>query len=244
MEDKFKSKFKVKGKEYNLTYKDEIELGDIFCINLNDLAAWGASWDDSTIDMVHNKNRYYKEEDSFFADNPLCPNINMLAIVKYIGNGVIEEMLTHEQIMLESGTDLSDEARKKCADTDFSNNYFVYRNWKTYEHIGENVSFSEWTNNLLSIKNLINEKLLTKSPLCFANEQGFYEIDDEAKRAYLEYSKEEIIAKITELKEKALILGERALEQIDEAYRYNSSQDMDVAYLDNEIYDFEHKSIK
>ena len=64
----------------------EIKIGDLFFINVKGLTTW-----------------YYNDEVEFFCS---CGNLSteeddMLVVVKYLGNGIVEEMVTHEKILMD-----------------------------------------------------------------------------------------------------------------------------------------------
>ena len=158
---------------------------------------------------------------------------------KNLGNGIIQEMTTGEFFMLE-GTILKVEDKEIV---DFADHYRPF--------VDPNVAFlnykdiSKLFNELRSYKDVIN-----KYPITYCgNNGGIYYVNDSTKKAYLCNSNDERKQMILSLKKRVLdtisklndILDSSMAKTIDIIESQMNDYNLEVAYLENDLYDFEKK---
>ena len=158
---------------------------------------------------------------------------------KNLGNGIIQEMTTGEFFMLE-GTILKVEDKEIV---DFADHYRPF--------VDPNVAFlnykdiSKLFNELRSYKDVIN-----KYPITYCgNNGGIYYVNDSTKKAYLCNSNDERKQMILSLKKQVLdtisklndILDSSMSKTIDIIESQMNDYNLEVAYLENDLYDFEKR---
>lgn len=158
---------------------------------------------------------------------------------KNLGNGIIQEMTTGEFFMLE-GTILKVEDKEIV---DFADHYRPF--------VDPNVAFlnykdiSKLFNELRSYKDVIN-----KYPITYCgNNGGIYYVNDSTKKAYLCNSNDERKQMILSLKKQVLdtisklndILDSSMAKTIDIIESQMNDYNLEVAYLENDLYDFEKR---
>lgn len=158
---------------------------------------------------------------------------------KNLGNGIIQEMTTGEFFMLE-GTILKVEDKEIV---DFADHYRPF--------VDPNVAFlnykdiSKLFNELRSYKDVIN-----KYPITYCgNNGGIYYVNDSTKEAYLCNSNDERKQMILSLKKQVLdtisklndILDSSMSKTIDIIESQMNDYNLEVAYLENDLYDFEKR---
>ena len=208
-------------------YDNKLAIGQIFMINANSICKW----------TKKTKNGYYYNEYDVIDSK----QSDVYFVVKYIGNGYIQEMLTGETMLLRGihNFECEDKPNELVAVNECTNVLSSFEDYKN--NLFEKSTIAEYIYKLELYK-----KLATKSPLiCDANiGHSMFKINDASKTVYLKYSNEKRIALIKRLKGIALLSSEEVVEDIDKAMKsYNSisNEILDMAYLENEIYDFEHK---
>lgn len=202
---------------------NKLAIGQIFMINANSICKWTKKMENGY---------YYYEYDVIDSEQS-----DVYFVVKYIGNGYIQEMLTGETMLLGRipNYKCEDKPNELVAANECTNVLSRFEDYK-----GKS-TFAEYIYKLELYK-----KLATKSPLICDVNMGYsmFKINDASKTVYLKYSNEKRIALIKRLKGIALLSSEEVVEDIDKAMKsYNSisNEILDMAYLENEIYDFEHK---
>ena len=156
---------------------------------------------------------------------------------KNLGNGIIQEMTTGEFFMLE-GTILKVEDKEIV---DFADHYRPF--------VDPNVAFLNYKdiaklfNELRSYKDVIN-----KYPITYCgNNGGIYYVNDSTKKAYLCNSNDERKQMILSLKKQVLdtisklndILDSSMAKTIDIIESQMNDYNLEVAYLENDLYEFE-----
>lgn len=203
---------------------NKLAIGQIFMINANSICKWTKK--------MENNGYYYYEYDVIDSEQS-----DVYFVVKYIGNGYIQEMLTGETMLLGRifNYKCEDKPNELVTANECTNVLSRFEDYKN--NLFGKSTFAEYIYKLELYK-----KLATKSPLiCDAN-MGYsmFKINDASKTVYLKYSNEKRITLIKKLKENALLSSEEVVEDIDK-YNSISNEILDMAYLENEIYDFEHK---
>ena len=237
----------------NKLQKNKIEIGEIFFSDIRNLA--GADIDEleaevkeGTIDIIswchgYNVNqviqKYYKT--------------SILIALKYLGNGIFEEMVTGEKIIT-SGENLrfketeSSTVKKELSDINYDSS--VILNYEDYLIENQEDAVLSKNEYIQLLKNCI--KRMSESPISLANNVCSYEINDISKKMYLEHSDEERKLIIAEVKKMALLDAKEVKVRITneinaridneaEKIKIISSEEIDMAYLDNELFDFERK---
>ena len=210
----------------------EIKKGDIFFASMKGISTWGIE--------LNNSGAY--GPDFMAADyvnqgfNQECPYI--LLAVKYIGNGVIEEMVTGEKMLLMLSSqyyDCKDVENKNCAAK-----YFCPLTYDTFVSENYGIGILNHCKILAEYKKISNEY-----PLTYLDEdENFYSINEITKYRYIEHSDEERRMLISTLKAKALEEIKDIHKTIDSEIQKSltlTQENMDVAYLENQLYDFERK---
>lgn len=230
----------------NLEQKNQIEVGQIFFADIRNLAGalvlkTGLYVKDGIVDTI---TWGYGDNVQKVVDRYYRPNI--LLAVKYLGNGIFQEMTTGEKIITSKKTLVFEETEsspiveKKLSDIDSDS--LVIFNYEDYliEHKGETVlSKIEYVQLLQNCMKRISE-----TPLALSCGFRFREIDDTSKKIYLAYSDEERKSIIAEVKKMALLDAEEVntrIANVIEKMKTISSEEVDMAYLDNQLFDFERK---
>ena len=165
---------------------------------------------------------------------------DILLIVKYIGEGMIQEMLTGEIFQI--------------APVHYYNRLPIselknYRNADiNLEKCDVKINFEEHKgcfNNKEFVNKLNNYKNITlKSPLSYFN--ICYFITDDTKKRYLKYTNEQRIDCIKKMMAIATKSREIVINEVNSVitsyFEPLSNEIMEMAYLENKIYDFERKT--
>ena len=225
----------------------QMEIGQIFFadimalegIGIFDLDADYAQQD--TVDTItcggdncHNYvNPYIKNEDDI-----------MLVALKYIGNSLFEEMSTGEKIRVgERGiTFIGQDGTHSSYSIPGAEYTYVQLDYEDYIVENPNIEHISKYEYLQLLQNIMEKNI--EYPLILAAYYYCQEISEESKQIYLLHSDEERKNVIQELKKLALLDSKEANERIAnsiEKLKTLTSEDVDMAYLDNQLYDFEHK---
>lgn len=173
----------------------------------------------------------------------------ILIAVKYIGNGLFEEMITGE-ILVSSGQDIG------IKKTDDSKQSFV----KLPDISLESSLLVNYEDYLLECK---GEKRITKYgfvqlllnciernknyPISLSSEYPFYEVNEENKEIYLGYKDEDRKENIEKVKELAISesndVNKQLLTIISDLSKLKK-EDLEMAYLENNLYNFEKRRTK
>lgn len=205
----------------------EIKIGDVFFISTSGLNTWT-----------------YNEDSSFFCS---CGSLtddfeDMLLVVKYIGDGILEEMLTGEKILVDRFYD-----GNISYEQDSSVTCFAYANYFEEKKTNKKVrDVSDYINVLKSIK-----ENSTKYPLVFSLiDSEIYEISDENKSRYLEFSDLLRKQRLVSLKLIALKKTDTLIQQLDYFIdNFNIDDELtgnfmlDEAYFENKLFDFKKKKL-
>lgn len=215
--------------------ENEIKIGDIFFASLKGVRCWGIGHNEkndclvqSTINVSH-----------CFED--------ILIAVRYIGKGVIEEMVTGEKMLI-IGKD-----RDLC-----SNNYnfpdhryadYKDRDWKPARYFDFELQyevFNRHDHNGRKYSSYADDvkRISAEYPLTFDDNDYIYYIDDELKKLYLKHSDEERKHAIMKMKDNTRESIHEVNVKVDRERQKDvvlTSEMLDMAYLENQLYDFENK---
>lgn len=242
------------------TYEKQLKTlkqGEIFFAPINALSSVGIL--DLEIDNFNSSIDYDKsiqvlsrcvDGETYNYLEKLDNKLDMLIALKYLGNGIFEEMLTGEKII-----NVHDTVTFKTndgfevlhlSDYDVSSNKDLIVNYEDYVCVEQERVLSK-----LEYSTLLQE-FMQKSfdyPLSYVgNDCMNYYVVENSKKRYLEYSDEDRKKVMTELKNKALLDTKNTNEKVVEAIEKMKDTDMilnddilNMAYLDNQLYDFENK---
>ena len=176
-----------------------------------------------------------------------------LLAIKYLGNGIFEEMTTGEKIMA-SCTYLGN---TKLPDITLKNQVILnYKDYLNFCYTNVDASVEDSSDLYGNKENLgkFEYSLLLQScieriaecPLILSSDCSFFKIDDEnAKKVYLLNSNEERKTIIEEVKKMSLSNSKEVIEKIAstiESMKTISSREIEIAYLDNQLFDFKNKT--
>lgn len=231
-----------------MKYNEDIKIGDIFFVDARDICAWGSLEidEDHTYEVATWNEEEFSEE---MVENPIY------IAVKYIGDGVIQEMTTKEKIVCYEGRIFSHPVLYGELTNDFSNEdcYYVsfhfddsykgisslpltYNAFIEYEYGSE---ISEYINRVKDI-----ELLMANYPLVYNAHDSILPVTEETKKLYLKHDDEERKELIYKIKEKSLVNTKKLNDIFDKEIKKISTltdEDIKMAYLDNSLYDFENE---
>lgn len=207
--------------------KREIKIGEVFFIDLCALSTW-----------------YYNEEMSFFCSSGKLNNINedMLIVVKYLGNGILKEMLTGYEIFIDKSYVIEEKFEQ-----DNNLKSFVYADYLEESNNNPKVtSPSKYLETLNGIK-----ELATNYPLAFLlADSCIYEMTKENKEKYLEVP--DSVRRLKLLRFKALaskkteeVIGimDGFIDNFDMNDELTGDPMLDEAYFENKLFDFKRGKI-
>ena len=160
----------------------------------------------------------------------------MLIAVKYIGNGVFEEMLTREKLLAE-GYDIQYEDNPRFTGQSIAIGYVNAKEGRMLEE--------EVYKNIYKIE--IAKEVSKNYSMVLYDGEGFYEVNEESKNGYLKFSDDQKRMVFRKLKEEALEKAKKFVQDLDESLKgidlskVQDKQSLDIAYLDNQLFDFENK---
>lgn len=230
-----------KGKE------TRIKPGEIFFVTVANLEA----------PYIEDCNGEYSSEISTYRIPQTEDKRDFLICVKYLGNGLFEELVTNEvlQISFDSpslyfGSNPNENLSKNdhCIErklSDFPQQVpmYSYLNYEDYIYNREYKTPLSRFEYFQHLQNIISEN--EQHPICLSNCRVYYSSSsDNAKKHYLKHSKEEITEFLKEIKKISIIASKKVNEEIArsmESLKTIPEEDLNIAYLDNELYDFERK---
>lgn len=212
-------------KNINNNQKKNIKIGDVFFIRASDLCSW----------------IYADEVPVFSSSGKSLDEDDMLIVVKYLGNGVIEEMITHEKILISDFL---------ISDVNFEDDSELVRNvyadyFKEHEKVSE-TDIKKYLNTLESLK-----QTAFKYPIIFrVVDAQIYDVTDDRRIAdYLLVSDNVRKQKMFSLKKIALERSKEFIKVIDSFiinFDYNDEltgdEMLDEAYLENKIFEFKRET--
>lgn len=218
----------------------KLEIGQTFMVCASDI--W--KWEKSNVSTLVGKDEQY-EYCEYGYDKIDNDHSDIYFIVKYIGDGYVQEMTTGETMLLtrlENNDILADNSEKLI--TADSSGIFTPSQFEVYKKVGYSVPIPDYVYYLELYK-----KLTTKSTLiCNVDEgESMFKIDDISKEIYLKHSNEERIALMKKMKEVAVKSLEETIKDLDKTIQLYSSispETIDMAYLENDIYNFENQGKK
>lgn len=198
--------------------KTNIKVNDILFANLNSIGTWCKEQEAGLVVFTYKTNFPY-------TNFPYAPND--LIVVKYIGNGVFEEMVTGELLLYEGNRETA-------------------HNVLTADNSVTRVNPESQVVNRDNLRNLdITKNIAQKYPLILGD--SLIDMNDASKKEYLRFSDEQRKGILSKLKEDAVKQTTEFITQIDETMKYIESkfalteEQIDMAYLDNQIFDFKNR---
>lgn len=212
-----------------------IAIGQTFMVSSSNIEKWTKNKNTTLV----SKDKYYEYFEYGYSDIDL-DHSDILFIVKYIGNGYVQEMVTGEIMLLSRiNKNLLEDNSDELVTAD-SKNIFIPTHFEDYENAEFKVpTIMEYVSELELYK-----KRATNSPLIYNVVDGdlMFKIDEISKKKYLEHSNEERIALMKKYKEEALSSLKEIIKEIDTTIQSCSSistETLDMAHLENDIYNFE-----
>ncbi len=236
---------------------ETLEIGKIFFANIQALKGIGilALYDDSllecyaddpnTVDTItaggnnvkNYTNPYIKNDDDI-----------MLVALKYIGNSTFEEMSTGEKIRVgEKGLFIYNQNNGITSYLSIPGAEYTYLKLNYEDYIvkktgKKHLSKYEYIQRL---QNMMKKNV--EYPLILSSTYNCEEISEKSKQIYLLHTDEERKAVIRERKKLALLDSKEVNERIAssiEKLKTMISEDVNMAYLENQLYDFKHNGRK
>ncbi len=243
-------------------FRNKIKIGDIFFTKARAIDCWQTGMNNcGCLDEFLQVTDYYgffhssiidSLEDSGELDDITEP---FLFAVKYLGNSVYEEMTTGEK-MICSGGNVRHEDDPKFGNVivDNANIMVLYEEYVSETELEKNDDldpdnfkitpemYEKHKNEYLNSVNYF-KRLSSEYPLTFENADMYY-VDDESKQEYLKNSNELRRKIIKRMKEIAINERQEIYKMLDEEVKKISpdtltSEDLEMAYLENDLYDFE-----
>jgi hypothetical protein len=219
----------------------KLKVGQTFMIESRYLYKWGKHDDlfDKGLDAFD-----YVEMDDY--------NKSILYICKYIGDGIMMEMTTRQNILMASFYNFEDDKKEDRIKTptwvSSGINPYKIDDLKKRKEIEEEFRYNRDRTYLQRLEEY--KEMIQKTPLVYHSAEGdyLYVIDDNSKREYIQTSEEERANQFDKLREEAVQAYENTMEELDKEIKEvkeigNVPQEaIDMAYLENEIYDFENQS--
>lgn len=211
-------------------FDKKLELGEVFFIDAQAICSFGVCKES---DMIGDRfgSISHKHSDMLFA-------------VKYIGDAVLEELVTGERILLcgEGNTYKKDfnKIYEEFMLVDFGKYYSVPLSIEGALIKTEDKSIAMHIDKLKKIVDKAREY-----PLTFLEYGSEYEVTDEAKNVYLRYDNDARRKFLSGLREQATSNVEELSATVDEIIsRYDiTDENLEMAYLENDIYNFQKKKI-
>ncbi len=182
--------------------------------------------------------------------NPYIKNDDdiMLVALKYIGNSTFEEMSTGEKIRVgKKGIIINNQNNGTASYHSIPDAEYTYLHLNYEDYILKN-SGKEYLSKYEYIQKLQNiMKKNIEYPLILASSYYCEEISEKSKQIYLLHTDEERKVVIRERKKLALLDSKEVNERIAnsiEKLKTMISENVNMAYLENQLYDFEHKERK
>lgn len=230
---------------------EEIEIGKIFFADIQalegiEICALDADYSEQdTVDTITSggdnvqnyTNPYIKNDDDI-----------MLVALKYIGNSTFEEMSTGEKIRVgERGITIKSQDNGTVSYFSIPDAEYTYLQLNYEDYIVENpgkehLSKYEY---IQKLQNIMKKNI--EYPLILASSYYCEEISEKSKQIYLLHTDEERKVVIQKRKKLALLDSKEVNEIIAnsiEKLKTMISEDVNMAYLENQLYDFEHKERK
>ena len=231
----------------NLAEVQSINVGDVLFVRLCDINCFSLEKEGEETWLTYD---YYPQGEEL--KTPI--NENMLVAVKYLDNGIFEEMLTGEKFISGGYYDQKNDVYVNGENVPEVENYYSPVEYEVYER--EMYSDSDLATYKSYITNCEEFKNISKNhPLLVIYDQsldsdidGFahlIEINDQSKEEYIKYSDEQRKEVIKNLKHIAEQHYKEACARIDSEISKTKEQYFkeaeEIAYLDKNLYDFEQK---
>ena len=221
--------------------KQQLKIGDIFFCDLSQVYTWQIGKMESGWELVDAGSNF----DVTFI-NPTNKEDNYLFAFKYLGDYIIEEMLTKEKIILKGKASIIPGSKTSMyadvTDTYPKTNPVNIDAWVSYLDTVKNghITLNQYTSDIAKFI-----KRSKQYPLILMDDtKPFYYVNDESKEIYLQHTNEERIRVLNNLKKRALTQIQEIYEKLDEEWKKAgqlSKKEYDMAYLENELFDFQKR---
>ena len=225
--------------------KESIKEGQILFANIDCLRGlkidrWESEYSDKKFDVItYGDYPYIKSE---YIQNE---RDKIYIVIKYLGNGIFEEMTTGEKIRAGVNTFIMERQDGSKYSLKIPNVGAVtlelnYEDYLTEWPLSDSHNYKyEFLQKLEKIK---EENI--EIPILINDDFHCLEVNDVSKKLYLRHSDDERVFIISEIKKKALIdnakVNEKISASIERANTDVTGDELNMAYLDNQLYDFEH----
>ena len=205
-----------------------IKVGDLFITPAVDLLMYDKNDDNSLVGFKEIK-----------LDNGRINDVYIPIIIKYLGNGVFEEMVTHEKLgaAFDKGTldgkDIVLDDYTELFDRVAGIKYDKYLEYNQKNN--PNASKGDFYNYIDNLSRRIEEYPIGVDTF------NLVSVSDDLKEAYSRISAKEREYYIQDVKEVAVRSAKRVTKAISNNLLEEKNNSLDMAYLENQIYDFEHK---
>lgn len=234
---------------------EKIKVGEVFFSNFSNLSAV-ETWKDNEPSKVG----WQLERISYQYGENMGPYVGMIEIkqdfliaVKYLGNGIFEEMTTGEKLIngrnplafSVSGSRTNQFEHRELPDFDVPKNIIsedIVLDYEDYTVANLNKTTLSKIEYYQLLENLM--KLHATYPLYLQSGNGFFDINEETKKLYLRNSDESRKEIIKEAKKLALMDAKKVNEKISTTLKNMqtlSKEELDMACLDNQLYDFKKR---
>lgn len=234
----------IKNNDKNKT----VEIGKIFFANIQALegieirSLYAAYAEQDTVDMITSGGDNVQNY-----TNPYIKNADdiMLVALKYIGNSTFEEMSTGEKIRVGKKVIIINNQNNgttsylSIPDAEYTYLHLNYEDYIVKNSGKEHLYKYEYIQRL---QNMMKKNI--EYPLILSSLYYCEEISEKSKQIYLLHTDEERKVVIRERKKLALLDSKEVNERIAssiEKLKTMISEDVNMAYLENQLYDFKHK---
>lgn len=224
-----------------------IEPGDLFFVDSSMIGSWNA------IPKKFDSNKHFKLT-SYMFQNKDALDDNCLLVVKYLGKGIFEEMLSGKKILsctvegvMELDKDSNtnniscelgdiDDIRDNCT----TENFYAYLDRDSLGYYEPDISSIENYKGLLDV-----QKMMDVCPFTIHEyESSLYSINDASKALYLNHNDSERINILDELSFKANQLIEKSNKVVKNELNKELSSDIQVGYLENQLFDYSNEKAR
>jgi len=224
-----------------------IEPGDLLFLDSSVIGSWNA------LLKKFDSNKHFKLT-SYMFQNKDALDDNCLFVVKYLGKGIFEEMLSGKKILsctvegvieLDNDSDINniscelgdiDEIHDNCT----TESLYAYLDRDTLDYYEPDISSIENYKGLLDV-----QKMMVVSPFTVhESESALYLINDASKVTYLNHNDSERINILDELSFKANQLIEKSNKVIKKELNKELYSDIQVGYLENQLFDYSNKKAR
>ena len=205
--------------------KEQIKIGDVFMINSK---------------YFENFVKYpFYQYDVYDYEEINENGEDILFVVKYIGDGKIQEMVTGEVFILDANGLTHENIPADYEKMPYCGDISCCVIPSKIEGCPSETRVEQYVNICYVYKSFAG-----KSPIIYSGGR-LYEINDDAKKEYLKYTDEQRKKIISQMMEIAIKSRDKVLSGIDDIINHYaptlSMETIEMAYLDNKLFDFKNK---